>query len=187
MTSLRLEMRQQTERHNSESRGFSNLKASHSSLTADLSAEKESSQRLRHNLSLKEAEVARIGARMSALERQHAMQTMRQEPLSLSRTSSRTSIDTRDHFSDIPSLPSLPNFPALPDPLVSHQTSVAWTETPRPRSSYQPASPHAATHDAWEPQIRRDRTPNRLSSGYSSSCPLGGSRRPLHARRSRKV
>ena len=162
MTSLRLELRQKQEKYVSESRELARLEASHATLSADLTAEKECSLRLRQTLSLKESEVARITARLSSLERQLTMHTMRQEPLSISRASSRSSIDPRDHLPlEMPYLPSLTTTTLLPDTIVSHHS--------RSRSStYNP--PPTLRYDNWAPSDNHA-TPKHTNDSFSSSMP----------------
>ena len=162
MTSLRLEIKQKEDKYVSESRDLSRLEAGNATLSADLSAERECSTRLRQTLGLKESEVARISARLSALERQLTMHTMKQEPLSISRTSSRSSLDTRDHFTpEMPLQPSLTTATLFPDTIVSHHTrSRTSTYNPTPTLKY----------DNWP---SNHFTPKRVSDSFSSSLPPG--------------
>ena len=155
-------MKQKQDKYISESRELSRLEAGTATLTADLTAEKECSLRLRQTLSLKESEVARISARLSSLERQLIMHTMRQEPLSISRTSSRSSFDPRDHLApEMPHLPSLTTTTLLPDTFVSQHS--------RSRSSSYNQTP-ILKYDNWTSPDNHA-TPKRVSDSFSSSMP----------------
>ncbi|KAI6656389.1 hypothetical protein LOD99_1188 [Oopsacas minuta] len=166
MNSIRLELKQKQDEYITETRDISRLQTTNATLSADLSAERECSTHLRQSLNIKESEVTRISARLSGLERQLTMHTMRQEPLSISRTSSRSSID---HPLEVTRLPSLTNITPLPDTFVPHQPALSRIETRSWASSYH-TNPNTLKYNNWQTD-RNHFTPQRLSGEFSASMP----------------
>eukprot|EP00800_Vazella_pourtalesii_P015267 TRINITY_DN4091_c0_g1_i5.p1 TRINITY_DN4091_c0_g1~~TRINITY_DN4091_c0_g1_i5.p1 ORF type:complete len:1205 (-),score=331.70 TRINITY_DN4091_c0_g1_i5:105-3719(-) len=169
MTSLRLDSKHKQDKFVTDSRDLSRLQTAHATLSAELSAERECSARLRQSLSLKESEVTRVTARLSGLERQLTMHTMRQEPLSISRTSSRSSVNTPSL--EVTRLPSLTNITPLPDTFVPHQPPLSRIETHSWSSNYQSPSLQPLQYDN-----QRNFTPHRLSGDFTPRLPLNTSR-----------
>ena len=166
-------MKHRQDKFVADSRELSRLQTATATLSADLSAEKECSARMRQSLSLKESEVTRVTARLSGLERQLTMHTMRQEPLSISRTSSRSSVNTPSL--EVTRLPSLTSITPLPDTFVPHQPPLSRIETRSWTSSYQSPNLQSLQYDNSQTE-HRTFSPHRLSGDFTPRVPLNSSR-----------